>query len=60
MIGGPKFSEVEQPFLGQLAGMGWETLVASADDPSHGQEDRPASGGLCTTFRRRADDRDCS
>ena len=34
MIGGPEFSEVEQPFLDQLAGMGWETLVGSADDPS--------------------------
>ena len=60
MIGGPEFSEVEQPFLDQLAGMGWETLVGSADDPSHGEEDRPASGGSCTTSQRRAYDCDCS
>jgi type I restriction enzyme R subunit len=34
MSGGPEFLEVEQPFLDQLAGMGWKIITGSLDHPS--------------------------
>lgn len=43
MIGGPGLTEVEKPFLNQLAGLGRETLAVGANGPSHGQVDRSAS-----------------
>lgn len=46
MTGGPELTEVEQPFLDHFAGLGRETLAGSTDDPSHGEEDRSASGDV--------------
>ena len=34
MSGGPEFIEVEQPFLDQLASMGWKIIMGSTDHPS--------------------------
>ncbi len=34
MTGGPEFTEVEQPFLDQLATMGWKVITGSVDHPS--------------------------
>ena len=34
MTGGPEFTEVEQPFLDQLASMGWKVITGSLDHPS--------------------------
>jgi len=34
MTTGPEFTEVEQPFLDQLASMGWKILMGSLDFPS--------------------------
>jgi len=33
-MSGPEFSYVENPFLNQLASMGWKTITGSLDDPS--------------------------
>lgn len=33
MTGGPEFTDVEQPFLDQLASMGRKTLTGSVDAP---------------------------
>ena len=34
MSGGPEFTYVEQPFLDQLAGLGWKIVTGSVDDPT--------------------------
>jgi type I restriction enzyme R subunit len=34
MSGGPEFTEVEEPFLNQLASMNWKIITGSADHPS--------------------------
>jgi len=34
MSSGPEWSEVEQPFLDQLASMGWKIVIGSLDHPS--------------------------
>ncbi len=34
MSGGPEFTDVEQPFLNQLASMGWKIITGSVDHPS--------------------------
>ncbi len=34
MSGGPEFTEVEEPFLEQLASMGWKVITGSVDHPS--------------------------
>lgn len=34
MTGGPELTEVEQPFLDQLASMGWKVITGSVDHPS--------------------------
>jgi len=34
MSGGPEWAEVEQPFLDQLASMGWKIIMGSLDFPS--------------------------
>jgi type I restriction enzyme R subunit len=34
MSGGPEYNEVEQPFLDQLASMGWKVVTGSVDHPS--------------------------
>lgn len=34
MTGGPEFTDVEQPFLDQLAGMGWKVVTGNLDHPS--------------------------
>ena len=34
MSGGPEFLEVEQPFMDQLAMMGWKLITGSLDHPS--------------------------
>lgn len=34
MSGGPEFAEVENPFLDQLASMGWKLITGSVDHPS--------------------------
>ncbi len=34
MSGGPEWTEVEEPFLDQLASMGWQTVIGSLEDPS--------------------------
>ena len=34
MTSGPEFTEVEQPFLDQLAAMGWKIIMGSVDFPS--------------------------
>jgi type I restriction enzyme R subunit len=34
MSAGPEFSYVEQPFLNQLASMGWKVITGSVDHPS--------------------------
>ena len=55
MTRGPELTEVEQPFVEQLSGLGWGTLAGSADVPSHGQEDRSASGdAVAATVRTRS------
>jgi hypothetical protein len=41
MSGGPELSQVEQPFLDQLASMGWKVVTGSVDFPSA----RPAQSG---------------
>ena len=34
MSSGPEWSEVEEPFLDQLASMGWKFIIGSLDHPS--------------------------
>ena len=34
MSNGPEFDNVENPFLDQLASMGWKLITGSVDDPS--------------------------
>ncbi|MEQ9649058.1 MAG: type I restriction endonuclease subunit R, partial [Sandaracinaceae bacterium] len=34
MNGGPEWAEVEEPFLDQLASMGWKIVTGNVDDPS--------------------------
>jgi type I restriction enzyme R subunit len=34
MIGGPEWTEVEEPFLDQLISMGWKVVMGSLDHPS--------------------------
>ncbi len=34
MTHGPEFTEVEQPFLDQLASLGWKTITGNLDFPS--------------------------
>lgn len=34
MSGGPEWKESEEPFLDQLASMGWKTVIGSLDEPS--------------------------
>lgn len=44
MTGGPEYVEVEEPFLTQLAGLGWK-LVNRARELSRGSDPRrPGSG----------------
>lgn len=34
MSGGPELTQVEEPFLNQLAGMGWKIVTGNFDFPS--------------------------
>lgn len=44
MSGGPEFEEVEQPFLDQLASMGWEVFTGSLDHGRRGDSIQSSLG----------------
>ena len=34
MTGGPEWTDVEEPFIDQLASMGWKLVIGNLDEPS--------------------------